>query len=300
MLIARGAAALTIFFWSIAYLWSKTILTWAGPFTASVARFSVAAIILLLVALAAGGLGAVLRTHWRSFLVLGLVGITLNQALLFGALNLTTAVNSAVIMALTPLLTMIGAAIWLGEPFGIRARIGLAVSLAGALLAVLGDGPRGIAGFTLDWGAPLALLAAGTMAFYTVASRRLVPPELPVLPSTAVITGFGTVLLLPLLLLEPMPRGVPPADVVAAWAGLSLGATVFALLAWMHATRLLGVGEPNMYYNFIPVLTMLLAAAEGSPPEPEQVIGGLLVVAGVVLSVTGRRASDTAAAPRPA
>lgn len=80
-----------------------------------------------------------------AFLILGLVGITLNQALLFAALNLTTAVNSAVIMALTPLLTMIGAAIWLGEPFGIRAPIGLAVSLAGALLA------------------------AGTMAFCTVA-----------------------------------------------------------------------------------------------------------------------------------
>ncbi|NKE43899.1 DMT family transporter [Roseomonas frigidaquae] len=180
-------------------------------------------------------------TLW-AFLVLGLVGITLNQALLFAALNLTAAVNSAVIMALTPLLTMIGAAIWLGEPIGIRAPIGLAISLAGALLAVLGDGPRGIAGFTPDWGEPLALLAAGTMAFYTVASRRLLPPELPVLPSTTAITGIGTIFLLPLLL-EPMPPGMPPANVAVAWAGLSLGATVFALLAWMYPTRVLGVGE---------------------------------------------------------
>lgn len=289
MWIARGMAAATVVLWAASYIWSKQLLTWLDPIAAAEARFAVSAVLLLALALPGGGLVSALREHWRSYLVLGVVGITAFQLLVLFSLDYTTAVNSAVVMALTPVLTMAGAAVVLGDPFGWRAGVGMGIAVAGALLAVLGDSPAGLAGFTLDRGEPIALAAAGCMAFYTVASRRLLPTDVPAMTSTALVIVFGTLFLLPLSLFGEAPRSEPALDVVLALIGVSLGATVLGYLFWNRSVRALGVGEPNLYYNFIPVLTMIMASLQGSPPHPEQMIGGVLVLAGVTLSMAPER-----------
>jgi len=283
--LARFMAAAAVTFWAASYIWAKTALTWLHPIAASEVRYVISAVVLLAIAIPIGGLVAALRDNWRRYIVLGVVGITFFQALLFIALDYTTAVNASVIMALTPVLTMAGAAVFLGEPFGVRAGIGMVISVAGALLAVLGDSPNGFAGLTLDRGEPLALLGAGCMAFYTVASRRLMPTKEKTLINTALVVGFGMVFLLPLSAFTEAPRTLPTWPVVVALTGLTLGSTVLGYLFWTHAIKVLGVSEPNILYNFIPVLTMIMASLQGTPPHTEQVIGALLVVAGVTLSI---------------
>lgn len=287
--LARGMTAATILLWAMAFIWGKQVLVWVDPFTAVVLRYGIATAALLAITLPRGGLALAVRDHWRAYLVLGVIGVGLYQGFNFMALRYTSPVNSAVIMALTPLLTAAGGALFLGEALTLRAGIGFVISLCGALLAVLGDGPGGIAGFSLDRGEPLALLGGLCMAFYTIASRRLLPPGVPLLASTTVVMAIGTLAVLPLALTEPLPHSLPPPGVVVALAGLSLGGTLFGLLAWTHAARVLGVKEPNTYFNFIPVITMGLAALHGMQPQAEQIVGGLLVVAGVMLSLVPER-----------
>lgn len=282
-------AAATITLWAASYIWSKQLLTWLDPIAAAEVRFAVSALLLLGLALSAGGAVAALRRHWRGYLLLGVIGITCFQLLLLFSLEYTTAVNCAVVMALTPVLTMAGAAAVLGDPFSRRAVVGMGIAVAGALLAVLGDSPAGVAGLTLDRGEPIALLAAGCMAFYTVASRRLLPADVPPMTSTALVVTFGALFLLPLSALAEAPRSEPTPDVALALLGLTLGATVLGYLFWNHAVRVLGVGEPNLFYNFIPVLTMIMVSLQGSPPHPEQMLGAALVVAGVTLSMAPQR-----------
>jgi drug/metabolite transporter (DMT)-like permease len=295
MWIARVMAGATVLLWSASFLWSKTLLGWLDPLAAAGARFMIAAVVLLLIALPKGGAFAALRANWRGYLVLGLIGITALQLLLFFALDYTTAVNFAVIMALTPALTMVGAALFLGEPFDWRACVGMAIAVAGALLAVLGDSPAGLAGLTLDRGEPLALLAAGCLAFYTVASRRLLPSDISPITNTALVIATGAIFLLPLSFAGEATRGEPTVQGLAALAGLSLGATVLGYLFWNRAVSTLGVGEPSLLYNFIPVLTMLMVSLQGTPPHAEQVVGGLLVIAGVSLAATHGKLADAAA-----
>ena len=295
MWIARAMAGATVLLWAASYLWSKTLLTWLDPIAAAEARFVISALVLLAIALPKGGALSALRKNWLGYLLLGVIGITTFQLLLFFALEHTTAVNSAVIMALTPALTMVGAALFLGEPFGGRAALGMAIAVAGALLAVLGDSPAGLAGFTLDRGEPLALLAAGCMAFYTVASRRLLPKDVPPLTHTALVIAMGTVFLLPLAFAAEPPRSEPNLHVLVALAGVSLGATVLGYLFWNRAVSTLGVGEPSLLYNFIPVLTMVMVSLQGTPPHAEQIIGALLVVAGVSLAATHGKPADAPA-----
>jgi len=153
----------------------------------------------------------------------------------------------------------------------------------------LGDSPAGLARFTLDRGEPLALLAAGCMAFYTVASRRLLPSHIPAITNTALVIAMGTIFLLPLSFAGEAPRSEPTVQMLMALAGLSLGATVLGYLFWTRAVGTLGVGEPSLLYNFIPVLTMLMVSLQGKPPHAEQVVGGLLVIAVVSLAATHGR-----------
>jgi len=227
----------------------------------------------------------VFRQNWKAFAAIGMLGITCLQFLLFFALNYTSALNAAVIMALTPVLTMIGAAIFLREPFGRSATLGMGLSVVGALLAVLGDNPAGIRGFALDRGEPLALLAAACMAFYTIGSRKLLDDRVSPIVNTALVVAMGFIGMLPLAAFAHLPHTAPSASVLLALAGISIGAAVMGLVFWTRSIQVLGVSEPNVLYNFIPVITMLISWSQGTRPFPEQMIGALLVVVGVTQSV---------------
>jgi drug/metabolite transporter (DMT)-like permease len=283
--IARGLTALTVFLWSMSYIWGKAVLTWAEPLSAAFVRFTLASALLLAIVLLKGNMLSAVKENWRAFLVLGGIGLGGCQALQFIGLDYTSSVNGAVIMGLAPLLSMAGGAIFLGEPFGLRGWTGGIVALIGALLAVLGDGPRGISGLTLDRGEPIMLLAALCLAFYTVGSRKLLPSSVSVLHGTTAVIVVATVVLMPFALSEPAPKDPPDVNVMIAIAGLAVGSTVLAFLAWMHVTRVLGVRESSVYCNFIPVITMLLAALHGARTWPAQIVGALLVATGVILSV---------------
>jgi drug/metabolite transporter (DMT)-like permease len=132
------------------------------------------------------------------------------------------------------------------------------------------------------------------MAFYTVASRRLMPRDVPALTNTALVIAMGTLFLLPLGLAGDGPRSAPNLQVLVALAGISLGSTVLGYLFWNRALGTLGVNEPNLLYNFIPVLTMAMASLQGHLPRTEQIVGALLVIAGVTLSATQGKAAPPA------
>ncbi|HEX5328159.1 MAG TPA: DMT family transporter [Acetobacteraceae bacterium] len=281
----RGLALIAVLFWGASFIWAKQVMEWLPPFAASGTRYGVAAMLLLLVAARYGNPFRILPGHWLGYLLLGILGITVFQCVLFSGLRLTSAVSGSVIMALTPALTALGATTFLGERLSGRAMIGMVVSILGALLAVLGDNPRGIAGLSLDWGEPLVLVAALCFAFYTVASRRLMRHDVPALINTAVVVTIGAVFLLPVAI-PAIPAALPrTATPLVALACLVLGSTVIGYLAWNRAIQLIGVGQPNMIFNFMPVMTMLVVTLLGEPPWPEQVIGAALVIAGISFSM---------------
>jgi drug/metabolite transporter (DMT)-like permease len=295
--VGRGLALVSVFFWAGAYTWGKMVLTWLSPLAASGARYGVAAILLLLIAATQANPFRVLRGHWLSYLVMGFIGVSCFQIFIFSALAMTSAVSTAVIMALTPVLTALGAALFLGETLSGRAIVGMVVSVAGAVVAVLGSDPRGFAGLSLGWGELLALCAALSMAFYTLASPRVMRRDVPALSNVAVVMVIGAIFLLPPAILDA-PRSWPPtAAPLLGLAAIIIGSTIIAYLCWNRAIAMIGVAEPNLFFNFIPVLTVVLAAAQGEPPYTQQVVGALIVIAGTTwtmlpggLSPHGKRA----------
>ena len=158
------------------------------------------------------------------------------------------------------------------------------------MVAVLGDNPRGLAGLTLDYGEPLALVAAVCLSFYTIAQRKLLSPSVPSIVSVALMLTIGAVLLLPItLIFGKLPTTPPSAAVIWSMLPVSLLSTALAFVLWLRATQVVGVDIPNLLFNFIPVLTMIFTWVAGTPPFPMQVLGAVLVVAGVTVAAWKHR-----------
>ena len=188
--------------------------------------------------------------------------------------------------------TMLGAALFLKEPLTRRHVVGLSISVVGAALAVLGDSPRGLAGFTLDAGEPMVFVAAFCLAFYTIASKRFLSTEVSPVLNIAVLLIVGALCLAPFALFARFPTTPPSLEVLGSIAGISIGSTLIGYLFWLRAGQVLGVDRPNRLFNFIPVLTMIITWMAGVAPYPEQIIGAVLVVAGVTVASIGGKSSN--------
>ena len=125
------------------------------------------------------------------------------------------------------------------------------------------------------------------MAFYTAAAPRLLRKDVAALTNTTLVITIGAVFLSPLAV-STFPSTPPSAAPLAALAAVVAGSTIIAYLCWTGAIALIGVMQTNVMFNFIPVVTMVLASFEGEFPAREQVIGAAIVVAGVTWSIYPR------------
>ncbi len=289
-LLATLMAVVTVTLWAASYPWSKEILTWLDPIMAAQVRYGAAAIVLLALTAGSGQLLKIFRSNWTSYLAIGCIGFAVFPLLIFSALGYTSAMNASVIMALSPVMTMVGAAVFLGEALTPRTIVGLSVAVLGAVVAVVGDSPNGLGGFTIDAGEPIMVAAAACLAFYTVASRKLLKPDVPAKVNIALVPAVGAVMLLPItLIFGKTPTTAPSLDTVLALIGIVLGSTVLGYLFWMRSTQTLGVGTPNLLFNFIPVLTIIFSWIGGIAPFPEQILGAALVIVGVSIAAWKRQ-----------
>ena len=67
----------------------------------------------------------------------GLFGVAINQLFFFEGLNLTTPINAAIIMTISPVLVIITSAIIIKEKITVRKIIGIFLGLIGACILIL-------------------------------------------------------------------------------------------------------------------------------------------------------------------
>lgn len=126
-----------IILWSSGYVAGKIGLPYAGPFTLIFLRFSVAALVLLVVALVTHAPWPKTLTEWKHIAVVGVLIQALQFSGLYSGMSMGVSAGvSAVIVGLMPILTTIGAVHFLGERVSRTQIIGLGIGLAGVALVV--------------------------------------------------------------------------------------------------------------------------------------------------------------------
>ncbi|KVC21447.1 permease [Burkholderia diffusa] len=284
-LVAAGAVAFTIVSWASAFPFIRIGLHGLAPLQLAAARFATAAV-LVIAWLAWRRPNIPAKGDALRFLVCGLLGIALYNALLNTGEQTVSAGAASFIVNTLPIFTALLAAIFLRERFNRWGWLGSLVSLAG--IAVIAHGQPG--GLVLGSGSTLILGAALCSASYFVLQRRLIPVY-SALPCAAYTLLAGALLLTPWLpgALVSLGGG---ASRDTALAVLVLGVFPAALgyATWTFALGYFGAARAaNFLYLTPAVATVLSMALTGERPGIETVCGGLLAIAGVIfVALRGR------------
>lgn len=285
---------LATLFWAGNYLVGERVVDQVGPLSLTWLRWLLAAVPLVVLAhLVEGPDWRRVLTRWRALLLLATLGVAGYPVLLYAALLHTSAANASVINALNPALIVV-AAVLLGQASaGWRTWAGLGLGLLGVLLVLTrGDLGRLLA-LEFNTGDLIMLGAVATWTAYTLYGRRL---GLPVLTATALQVVMVAVLMAPLVLVTGLQL---PTD-AGGWGSvlyIVLFPSIGSYLCWNLAVERVSPGVAGTSMNLVTVFTLVIAALLGSPPTLVQVLGGVLVIAGVLLATATRRRGKIQGAP---
>jgi drug/metabolite transporter (DMT)-like permease len=273
---------LVVVIWGLNFPITKGALDDIPPLAFVALRFALGSVLLWGLLRLREGPAPVPAGSGGRLLWLGIVGNTIYQTCFILGLGLTTAGNSALIIATVPTIVALAGALLGIERLSPRIVLGVALAFAGVALVVLARGLE-LSAETLV-GDGLLLGCAATWAVYTLGVRTL-SSELSPLRITALTALTGT----PGLLLIGLPdllRTDWAAVSVGAWGGLlyaSLLSLVLAYILWNTSVRQVG-GNRTAIFNCVTPLVAALAAWPllGEQPTALHAAGAGLIIGGVL------------------
>ncbi len=267
--------------WASGFIAGKLALGAMSPLVVAAWRYAVAAVILLPFALRqrpADGLGPAARP----LALMMLCGGVLYPWLFLAALQQTSATNTALLIALNPVLTLLFSPL-VGERIERRRLIGVLVALAGAATVITRGDPAHLTALRLNPGDLIAVAAAAMWAAFNLTSRRVVGHLTPAF-TNCVIYLFGAVALY-VLGHADRPWAQLTAATPSALAGVVIMAVLSSVIAgqfFLVGVRTVGVTRTVVFVYLVPVLTALLSTTLlGEQFFPAQAVGGATVLAGV-------------------
>ncbi|CAI1880702.1 DMT family transporter [Serratia ficaria] len=275
------------FFWGTNFNVGAYIIAHQPPISASIERFSLATLMLLLVFGLRGQLRlSALKNNWPAYLGLGVLGFTVFNLCTFFGLQSTSPVNGALILATTPLWTMVFSVIWEHEKLSPARVTGLLSGFIGVALVITQGDIQTLLRLDISPGDGIILLGSLAWALNMVGTRRWVRNATAV-ETTSYSMLFGTLALLPLGMLFEDPRqslAAAPLGVHAAVAYLALCGSLLAYLLWFNGLEKIGSVRTAIFFNLAPVFTMLVATLTGHTPNLWQLAGAAWVILGVLLA----------------
>ena len=218
------------------------------------------------------------RVEGRDLLLMffaSLFGIVLNQGLFLFGLGLTSPVNASIITTSSPIITMVLAAVFLGEPVSRLKVGGVFLGALGALILIAGGGGSGDAE-----GSPLGdvLVVAAQLSFscYLVLFKRLTSRYSPVTLMKWMFT-YASVCVIPFSYNEWACAGLGDVGRDAWWgvAAFVVGPTFVSYLLLPVGQRFLRPTVTAMYNYVQPIVATLAAVWMG--------VGGFSVLKGVAV-----------------
>ena len=232
----------------------------------------------------AGGLPGLDRRDAARLVVAGVVIVAGYHLSLNIGEESTASGVAALIVALSPAITVALAIAFGIERFSLRVAAGLAVAFAGVVVVVgLGSGEElslsGLKGPLIVLGAPLSF------ALYNVLLKPLFA-RYDLLALTATTSLVGTVALVPIFANSDVSGiGAVAGRDVALILYLGIFSTLFGYIGWNIGLRAFGPTRAVTATYAIPALAVLFGAVTLEEPVTAWIaVGGLLIVGGVALA----------------
>jgi drug/metabolite transporter (DMT)-like permease len=227
-------------------------------------------------------------TDWLSLVGLGVVGHFLYQYFFIGGLARTSVANSSLMLAATPVVIALLAAVLGQDRVSGLHWVGAVLSMLGIYI-VVGRGVS-VGGDELT-GDLMMFAAVCCWAVYTLVARRLMTRHSPV-GVTGISMAVGTALYVPVMWanLRAVSWGALSIATVGAIVYSALFALCIAYTIWYAAVRQIGSARTSAYSNFVPLVAMVTAIVFlGEPLSASKIVGAGAVLVGVALTRVGRR-----------
>ncbi|MED1793070.1 DMT family transporter [Brevibacillus nitrificans] len=273
--------------WGSNFVFGKMLVAEFSPLLLSALRLLFITIFLLIWARGRLSMPTLSRTDWLLLGSLGIVGVFINQWSFYKGLVTADPTTSALVLALTPIVTAMLAAIFLKESLTPRMAIGSVIGTAGVLFVIYNG-----AELHFDAGILWIFLTMITFAVSIILVRLLghrLPPLVTTLASNLI--GFGS--MLPFVLVS-----APVATVshqLSSWLLLFVTAVIMhgiVTLIWNSQLQKVGAAKAAMFSNLEPFIAMLFGFfLLAKPVTSVQLLGALLIIIGVTLTTTSKEAT---------
>jgi len=231
-----------------------------------------------------GGLPVLSRQQWVGVILLGMTGVAAYNLLFMFGLERVPASRGSLIMAFNPVATLLGAALFLGEPLTRYRVAGILLALLGVAI-VLGHGhPLQLFTGHVGVGEVALLGCAMAWATYTLLGKRILQGLSPLAATTyAALTGVAILAIAAALSGDLI---VPQASLIG-WiclAYLGVFGTAVAFVWFYDGVKVLGPARTAVFINLVPVAAVTLGVLLlGEPLEMSMLSGGALVILGVFI-----------------
>ncbi|HEU0230448.1 MAG TPA: EamA family transporter [Burkholderiaceae bacterium] len=276
---------LSTFFWGANFNLGKSVVQATDPLTAAAWRFMLAGAAMTVYMLFTEGVNwRGLRQNAVALVAMAAIGIFGFNISFFFGLQTTSSVNGSLIMTLNPTITVILTALVISEAISWKQMLGLALSFCGVVTVVTGGNPAALLRFHFAIGDALILLGNLCWAAYSVIGKKWVR-NLSAVQTTTSTMLIGALAMVAIALFQhggSLP--VPSTHTFGAIAIMALFGTVLAYLWWNNGIRTIGPARTAVFFDLVPIFTMLIAISLGEQVSPAQYVGAVLVISGVLFS----------------
>lgn len=270
--------------WGVNFTVIKYATQVFSPLAFTGLRVGLAATVLL-------GIATIQHHRWPSrhdviaLVLLGVIGNGIYQLLFIEGLSRTKVGNAALIIAAAPAFIAVASRIRGIERVRRRTLSGVALSISGVALVVLGSARTDHSRATL-LGTLLVFIGVLCWTTFTVAIQPLAMRVDPIQLSALTMAGGA----IPLLFVTPPALARTRWETVgpAAWGALffaSVVSMVIAYLFWYRGLRVLGPTRTSVYANLQPVIAIAVAwAFLHESPTIWQGVGTATIMTGIFLT----------------
>ena len=250
-----------------------------SPLSFNAIRFGTSSLILLSLLWIRERSLSIRRKDLGYFVMLGLIGNTAYQLFFINGIALTTATNSSLIIATTPIFIVLFSAALHVEKITSRIVQGVILSFVGIVMIILGSG-KALSFTDQSWIGDL-LTVANPICWgsYTVLSKPMLKEYSP-LKLTAVTMAIGAV---PLILISTPSLSTENLAAISTNSWLSLAfsacfAIAIGYVLWYTGVNRIGTSRTALYENLVTVFAVASAWVLLSESMTAiQIIGAVLV-----------------------
>ncbi|MDD3126354.1 MAG: DMT family transporter [Candidatus Izemoplasmatales bacterium] len=247
---------LSVVFWGISFISTAQILHVVDPVILGFFRYILAVIFVGIVVLVRRVNLRITKADLIIFFLAGLLGIFLYSVLENTALTIIPSSSAAIITAITPMMVVFGNFLVFREKITVREVFLIILSIIGVVLVMYADliiatGWNELIGYLLM----LASIVSWTV--YSLLTKKI-GQKYSGIKITAIQSFMALLIFIPTLFFFPLPDF--STFVVNDWANLLFLGVVCSGLCYflyIHSVNVLGVTLPNLFLNFIPIITIL-------------------------------------------